>query len=80
MGLRHPALLRVVLINDGSPWIWRRVAQLTSEGVERIEILDYYHVTEHVWRVAAPFYCSDAWVRPVLETLLDHGPRRCWRP
>ena len=78
-GHGHPALRRVVFINDGGPWIWNRASQLDQEGVERIEILDYFHVTEHVWRVADAFFGpqsldAHAWVRPVLENLLDHGP------
>ena len=78
-GLGHPDLRRTVFINDGASWIWRRVPLLAQDGTERIEILDYYHVTEHVWRVANAFYASGsldahAWVRPVLEDLLDQGP------
>ena len=79
-GFGHPALRRVVFINDGGPWIWNRASQLDQEGVERIDILDYFHVTEHVWRVADAFFGpqsldAHAWVRPVLENLLDHGPQ-----
>ncbi len=74
-GLGHPDLRRVVFINDGAPWIWARVPSLAPAGVERIEILDYYHVTEHVSRVAEAFWLDkEVWVRPVLENLLDHGP------
>jgi hypothetical protein len=78
-GHGHPTVRRVVFINDGGAWIWNRGSQLDQEGVERIEILDYYHVTEHVWHVADAFFGphsldGHAWVRPVLETLLDQGP------
>jgi hypothetical protein len=79
-GHGHPAVRRVVFINDGGVWIWNRASQLDQEGVERIEILDYYHVTEHVWRVANAFFGPQsldghAWVRPALENLLDQGPQ-----
>lgn len=78
-GLGHPDLCRIVCIADGGAWIWKRMQRFDQEGVERIEILDYYHVSEHVWRVADAFYGqgtldAHAWVRPVLEQLLQLGP------
>lgn len=78
-GFGHPNLRRIVCIADGGTWIWKRMPQFDQEGVERIEILDYYHVSEHVWQVGNTFYGqgtldAHAWVRPVLEGLLEQGP------
>lgn len=78
-GLGHPDLRRIVCIADGGPWIWKRTPRFAQDGVERIEILDYYHVSEHVWQVADAFYGqgtldAHAWVRPVLDGLLEQGP------
>ena len=48
----------VLFIADGAKWIWRRVAQLWQRlgvvGVVRCrELVDFYHVVEHVYALAA---------------------------
>jgi hypothetical protein len=44
----------VVVLGDGAEWIWRQArCQLGGTGCEVVEILDFYHVTEHLGTVAA---------------------------
>jgi hypothetical protein len=46
-------LPKVVVLGDGAVWIWN----LADEHFgERIEIVDYYHATEHIWVLAKAFY------------------------
>ncbi len=43
----------VVVLGDGADWIWRQArCQLSRAGVEAVEILDFYHVCEHLATVA----------------------------
>jgi hypothetical protein len=42
-------LRRVLVLGDGARWIWSAAA---DQFGERIEIVDWYHATEHVWAVA----------------------------
>jgi hypothetical protein len=44
---------RVVVLGDGAPWIWHVAAELFPR---RVEILDWYHVDEHVSGVARILY------------------------
>ncbi len=51
---RSLAVLRkVVVLGDGAVWIWNLAAEHFGE---RIEIVDYYHASEHVWALAKAFY------------------------
>jgi hypothetical protein len=47
----------VLFIADGANWIWRRVAKLWErlglEGVLCRELVDFYHVVQHVYALAA---------------------------
>lgn len=47
----------VLFIADGAKWIWLRVTQLWQrlglEGVRRRELVDFYHVVQHVYALAA---------------------------
>lgn len=48
----------VLFIADGAKWIWERVTQLWQRlgvaGVVRCrELVDFYHVVEHVYALAA---------------------------
>lgn len=40
----------VVALCDGSPWTWNTVAEYCPEHT--FQLLDFYHATEHLWRVA----------------------------
>jgi hypothetical protein len=46
-------LAPVVCIGDGAPWLWNLFARLFPE---RIEILDWFHVNEHVSKAAKVLY------------------------
>jgi len=46
-GLREAP--EVVMIGDGAPWIWKQ-AQLRFGRA--VQILDWYHASEHVWKCA----------------------------
>lgn len=60
-GSAHGA--RVVVIGDGADWIWD-LAQRFFPGA--IEILDWYHATQHLWTVGKALYGerpeAHAWV------------------
>jgi hypothetical protein len=68
-------LRKVVVLGDGAVWIWNLAAERFGE---RIEIVDYYHATEHVWALANAFYGKDsprakAWARRQCGRLLTNG-------
>jgi hypothetical protein len=42
-------LRRVLVLGDGAPWIWHLAAEHFGE---RIEIVDWYHASQHVWTLA----------------------------
>jgi hypothetical protein len=70
------AVLReVVVLGDGAPWIWNLAAEHFGE---RIEIVDFYHASEHVWEVAKALYGEGTveartWATERLEELLQKG-------
>lgn len=47
---------QLMVVSDGAPWIWERVDKLAEGlGVEReriVEVVDFYHAMEAVYRVA----------------------------
>jgi hypothetical protein len=72
-----PAELRpVVVLGDGAPWIWEHIGPLF--GPERTEVVDYFHLTEHVWTAAKALGgegdATTAWVHTALDALWQHGP------
>ena len=43
----------ILVIGDGAHWIWKGVRDhLSSLGVTVVEILDYWHGVEHLWKLA----------------------------
>lgn len=48
---------KIVFIADGAPWIWKRLPKLfKSLGLNKeqvFEVIDFYHVVEHLGKVAA---------------------------
>jgi hypothetical protein len=44
--------LSVLLIGDGAPFIWNYSAKLEALGIRVHEVVDYYHASEHIWKVA----------------------------
>jgi hypothetical protein len=71
----------VVVLGDGAEWIWRQArCQLAGWGCEVVEILDFYHVTEHLGTVAAAVFGSGsaaaaAWLDQQRHTLRHQGPK-----
>ncbi|MEK7351478.1 MAG: ISKra4 family transposase [Nitrospirota bacterium] len=62
---------QVVCLGDGAPWIWKRFAEMFPE---RIEILDFYHVSEYIWDVAKICFAEEAilckeWAEEQLDRL-----------
>ncbi len=72
------AILRqVAVLGDGAAWIWNLAAEHFGD---RIEIVDYYHASEHVWTLANAFYGegsdkAKAWAKRQCGRLLMGGPR-----
>jgi hypothetical protein len=44
---------QVAIVADGGPWIWREVGKYFPM---KTQILDFYHVTEHLWDVANQWF------------------------
>ena len=62
---------QVVCLGDGAPWIWKRFAEMFPE---RLEILDFYHVSEYIWDVAKICFAEEAilckeWAEEQLDKL-----------
>lgn len=73
---RGLAVLReVVVLGDGAVWIWN----LADEHFgERVEIVDFYHASEHVWEVARALHGegseeAKAWAGERIKELLKDG-------
>jgi hypothetical protein len=70
------AVLRpVVVLGDGASWIWTLAAEHFGE---RIEIVDFYHASEHLWALAHALYGpgtapAATWAHARLHTLRYEG-------
>lgn len=69
------ALLRdVVVLGDGAPWIWGLAAEHFGT---RVEILDFYHTSEHVWTAAKALFGDTpkaaAWASALVNELWEQG-------
>ena len=62
----------VVIIADGAEWIW----QWADRYRWAFQILDYYHVKEHVWEAARELYGEDT---PKAAQWVDSIMGRLWR-
>ena len=63
--------VRVALLGDGAKWVWNHLKAAFPNGKE---ILDYYHCTEHVHKVAKAQYGEDEyeqvfWIESVMARL-----------
>ena len=77
VGPAEAHLRSVVVLGDGAHWIWELAAE--HFAAQRIEIVDYGHVTEHVWTVARALFGEDpdaagVWAEAWCVDLLEHGP------
>ena len=64
-------LAETIILGDGAKWIWDMAKTYFPES---IEILDFYHVSEYVWKVAKIAWPEDEkrckhWVRVQLKRL-----------
>jgi hypothetical protein len=71
----------VLFIADGAKWIWERVTQLWQRlgvaGVVRCrELVDFYHVVEHVYALAA---LNRSWRAAQRKQWATRQRRRLWR-
>ena len=70
----------VLFIADGARWIWLRVTQLWQrlglEGVRRRELVDFYHVVEHLYSLAA---LNKSWSASQRKRWATRQRRRLWR-
>jgi len=76
VGPAEAHLRPVVILGDGAHWIWEMAAE--HFGAERIEIVDYWHATEHVWTVGRALLGEDpdvvgVWAEAWCVDLLEHG-------
>lgn len=68
-------LRKVIVLGDGAVWIWNLAAEHFGE---RIEIVDFYHASEHIWTVAKALYGEGAleaksWAGEQIKELLEKG-------
>jgi len=76
VGPAEAHLRPVVVLGDGAHWIWELAAE--HFGAQRIDIVDYWHATEHVWAVARALFGDDpdaagVWAEAWCIDLLEHG-------
>jgi hypothetical protein len=80
-GLDVDQAKEVLFIADGAKWIWLRVTQLWKRlglaGVVRCrELVDFYHVVEHVYALAA---LNTSWRARERKRWATRQRRRLWR-
>ena len=66
----------LVVLGDGAEWIWKIVRHHFSDAVE---ILDFYHASEHVWEIARSVFgeqnpAGERWAEKQCERLQKQGP------
>jgi hypothetical protein len=70
----------ILFVADGATWIWARVTRLRErlglEGVRCRELVDFYHVVEHVNALAA---LNKSWKAPYRKQWVSKQRRRLWR-
>ena len=78
-GLEDPSCHQIVLVGDGAHWIWEQGAEhLRVAGKAWVEILDFYHASQHIWAAADAIWPQDAptrqgWAEDVLHRLRHEG-------
>ena len=71
---------QIVFLGDGARWIWQQVrTQCSSPGVEVIEIVDFFHASEHLNEVATAVFgkgtlLARSWWAEQRHALLHQGP------
>jgi hypothetical protein len=59
--------VRLCVVGDGAKWIWKTVKEIFPKAVE---VLDYYHVSEHLYKAAEALYCNPESVQEWAEATL----------
>lgn len=71
---------QVAVVGDGAEWIWQEAGKHFPRAVQ---ILDYYHVVEHLWEVARARFgeteAAQEWIAKQQERLLANGVKRVLR-
>jgi hypothetical protein len=72
---RRLAVLReVVVLADGAVWIWHLAGEHFGT---RVEIVDFYHASEHLWTVAKALYgetpAAAVWAKTQVDVLRAQG-------
>lgn len=70
---------KILFIADGAKWIWQRVAPLWQRlGLEKQcrELVDFYHVVEHIHALAA---LKTTWKKAERKRWATRQRRRLWR-
>jgi hypothetical protein len=65
--------VRIALLGDGAPWVWNHLTHAFPGGKE---ILDYYHCSEHIHKLAEVQYSEDTdqqalWIESSMARLND---------
>jgi hypothetical protein len=68
-------LRKVVVLGDGAHWIWNLAAEYFGE---RVEIVDFFHATEHIWAVARALFgegtkAGQGWAEERVSELWNEG-------
>jgi hypothetical protein len=69
-------LREVVVLGDGAVWIWKLAEEQFGE---RVEIVDFYHASEHLWGLANKLHglgslAAERWADLQVKALHDQGP------
>ena len=80
VGPSGPALAvlrRVQVLGDGAVWIWHLADD--HFGAARIEVVDWWHASEHLWTLAKALHgegtaAAKTWAEQAEARLWEHGP------
>jgi len=66
---------QVVVLADGAPWIWKQAERFVGQA---IQILDWYHATEHLWACGNALYGegrgrAGEWVEQMKTMMWEQG-------
>lgn len=66
----------VVVLGDGAAWIWKHISTQVPEGAQKLEVVDFYHASEHLWAVGQALWgektaATKLWVEACLDELLN---------
>ena len=60
LGVVHAS--QVLLVADGAPWIWQRIPVLLQRlglcAEQIVELIDFYHAAENLWKFAEGIFCK----------------------